>query len=89
MAVKSDKCNKDRIECFENELISYVDNLENRKTLGDFIVLEKDKEIPKQNNSTENIIDRCVRYLKEHALKLNIVDTRVGRSISGSYSIIL
>lgn len=89
VVVKSDECSNDNIKCYENELVSYIDSLDYGTTIGDFVVLEKVRDIPRQENHTENVFERTLRYLEEHQLKLKISGSRGGRSMSGSYKSLL
>lgn len=79
------KCDRDSIECFEKKLISYVDDFENNPTVSDFLVVEKKKGLDPKNDSSEDIIGRTLRFLKENEIKVKVPDFETGRSLTGNF----
>lgn len=80
------KCDNESIECFEKKLISYVDDLEKNPTVSDYLVIEKIKGVESRNYSSEDIVERTLRFLKENAIKMKIPNSETGRSLTGNIS---
>ncbi|CAH0555714.1 unnamed protein product [Brassicogethes aeneus] len=70
--VASEGCSN--VGCVEEELIDYVNNLENKPVpfLGNYVVLEKNEELIESARDGEDFISRCIRYLANHTLKFKI-----------------
>lgn len=79
-------CDNESIECLEKKLISYVDDLEKNPTVSDYLVIEKIKGLQSKNCSSEDIVGRTLRFLKENEIKLKIPDTETGRSLTGNFA---
>ncbi|RZC00587.1 DUF1676 domain containing protein [Asbolus verrucosus] len=79
-----EKCG-DRLQCIEQELVKHVDELDKKPSLpilGDLLVLEKTKESDAARTEDDGLVERCVRYLASHELKVKLPDgTRSGRSL--------
>nr|CAH7742912.1 unnamed protein product [Callosobruchus chinensis] len=63
----------DQLSCAEKDLVDYVDKVEASGTIGDYIVLEKvgDRN-EKETKGDEGIVERSIRFLADHQLKLRL-----------------
>lgn len=69
--VLGDDCG-DSFSCTEKKLVQLLDQYEEAGDVGGFLRLVKTKEIYKPRSGEESLIDRCVRFLQEHELRLRI-----------------
>lgn len=63
------------IQCVEHEVVRLIDEIcheEKVKILGDFAVLEKNDNIALQARTNEGFIDRLIRFISSHQLKLKL-----------------
>ncbi|CAH1154264.1 unnamed protein product [Phaedon cochleariae] len=75
---------EDSMECIETELTAHVDSLENSEDDGGIISV---MSIPRQGKSVthdENIVERCIRFLTEHELRIRIPSSEARSLMSES-----
>ncbi|CAH1966031.1 unnamed protein product [Acanthoscelides obtectus] len=61
------------LSCLEKKFVDYVDKVEASGTISNYVVLEKvSGRDAKEEKRDEGIVQRCVRFLAEHQLKLRL-----------------
>lgn len=71
-----ENCDSDSLVCEERKLINYIDEIEKVHIAGDYISLEKITERSgRKIDREEDIIERSLRFLQEHELKIRLPET--------------
>lgn len=76
-------CDSDSLACEEKELVNYVNELEKNQNFGDYIFLEKTtNRTERKIDREENFIERSLRFLEEHELKIKLPSSVETRNIA-------
>ncbi|XP_057652276.1 uncharacterized protein LOC130891498 [Diorhabda carinulata] len=70
----SENCG-DSVECLENQLVTQINQFERDENIGGFISLKKIGRTSKSVKEKEDLFERCLRFLKEHEIRIAVPES--------------